>query len=104
MLPHLGFEQVSEHVWRDAAGLHFQFRQANTDTRDYERYGPGLNHFGFAAPSAQFVEAVHAAMTTAGYEARLQTFGDGVVALFMPDPDGLRVELSYYPPGVSPVM
>lgn len=42
-------------------------------------------------------------MTTAGYEARLQTFGDGVVALFLPDPDGLRIEVSWYPDGVPPV-
>ena len=29
--------------------------------------------------------------------------GDGIVALFMPDPDGLRVEVSWYPEGVPPV-
>ncbi len=28
---------------------------------------------------------------------------DGAVALFMKDPDGIRFEVSFYPPGVSPV-
>jgi hypothetical protein len=49
------------------------------------------------------VEAIKQAMDRAGYEARLQRFGEGVVALFIPDPDGLRVEISYYPPGIDPV-
>jgi catechol 2,3-dioxygenase-like lactoylglutathione lyase family enzyme len=62
-----------------------------------------LNHFGFAAPDAGFVEALKARMDEAGYEARLQRFDDGVVALFIPDPDGLRIEVSWYPPGVDPV-
>lgn len=103
LLPHLGFSRVKPGIWRSANGLHLQFRAAADGTRDYERYGPGLNHFGFAAPSPDFVEALHKVVTTAGYEARLQTFGDGTVALFIPDPDGLRVEVSWYPEGVPPV-
>ena len=33
-----------------------QLREARPDTRDYERYGPGLNHVGFRAPNRAFVE------------------------------------------------
>lgn len=103
VLPRLGFWSEKPGIWRNAAGLFLQLRQAHDDTRDYERYGPGMNHVGFRAPSPAFVEDLHATMTRAGYEARLQTFGDGVVALFLPDPDGLRIEVSWYPEGVPPV-
>ena len=103
VLPQLGFSKVRKGIWRNAAGLHFQFRAAGEGTSDYERYGPGLNHFGFTAPSPAFVENVHRAVAAAGYEARLQRFPNGTIALFMPDPDGLRVEVSWYPDGVPPV-
>lgn len=103
VLPPLGFSRVKPGIWRNAHGLHLQFRAAGDGTRDYERYGPGLNHFGFTAPSPDFVETLHDTVTSAGYEARLQKFGDGTVALFIPDPDGLRIEVSWYPEGVPPV-
>lgn len=103
VLPLLGFRQKKPDIWCNDQGLFIQFRQAGRETADYGRYAPGLNHFGFAAPDAGFVEAFKARMDEAGYEARLQRFDDGVVALFIPDPDGLRIEVSWYPPGVDPV-
>ncbi len=103
LLPLLGFVPVKDHIWRNAAGLHLQFGAARPETRPYERYGAGMNHIGFAAPDVAFVEHVAAAMRAAGHEARLQRFDGGTVALFLPDPDGFRVELSWYPPGVPPV-
>jgi len=103
LLPLLGFEQQKSHIWRNANGLYLQFGPARPDTRPYERHGAGMNHIGFAAPDIGFVEHVAAVMTAAGHEARLQRFGDGTVALFLPDPDGLRVEVSCYPPGTPPV-
>ena len=102
LLPRLGFRRKSDSVWHNDAGLFLQFRPAKAETRPYERYGAGLNHLGFTAPSRDFVAALHAHMTGAGYEARLQELGP-VLALFMPDPDGLRVEVSHYPAGVDPV-
>lgn len=103
VLPLLGFAQKRRGIWSNELGLFLQFREANPDTGDYGRYAPGLNHLGFKAPDSQVVEAIKQAMDRAGYEARLQRFGEGVVALFIPDPDGLRVEISYYPPGIDPV-
>jgi len=103
VLPRLGFWPVKPGIWRNAGGLHFQFRTAREGTRDYERYGPGLNHFGFAAPTPEFVEDLHEFVVAAGYEARLQTFPDGTIALFIPDPDGLRLEVAWYPEGIPPV-
>lgn len=103
LLPRLGFEQKKPHIWAHPTGLHIQFGKAKEGTGDYGRYAPGLNHFGFAAPSAEAVRALAAELEEAGIEARLQSFDPGITALFVPDPDGLRVEISYYPPGVPPV-
>ncbi|MFO6446555.1 VOC family protein [Erythrobacter sp. NE805] len=103
LLPRLGFTQKKAHIWANAAGLHIQFGKAKEGTGDYGRYAPGLNHFGFAAPSPEAVRALAAELEAAGIEARLQTFEPGITALFVPDPDGLRVEFTYYPPGVPPV-
>lgn len=103
LLPMLGFERTKPGIWHNASGLYLQFRKAAPDTRPYDRYGAGLNHLGFTAPDRAFVERLAGHMGNLGHEARLQRFGDGIVALFMPDPDGLRVEVSWYPEGVPPV-
>ncbi|WP_298198248.1 VOC family protein [Novosphingobium sp.] len=103
LLPRLGFAQKKPHIWANQTGLHIQFGQARDGTGDYGRYAPGLNHFGFSAPSPEAVEALAAELEAAGIPARLQRFEPGITALFIPDPDGLRVEVSYYPPGVPPV-
>ena len=103
VLPLLGFKQKKADIWFNDHGLFLQFRAAEPGTADYGRYAPGLNHFGFKAPDPAMVEAIKQTLDEAGYEARLQRFGDGVVALFVPDPDGLRMEVAYSPPGVDPV-
>jgi lactoylglutathione lyase len=103
LLPQLGFTLAKPGIWHNASGLYLQFREAGDGTRNYERYGPGLNHVGFKAPSPEFVRHLASIMADAGYEARLQNLTDGVLALFIPDPDGLRIEVSWYPPGVPPV-
>ncbi|MCX9148350.1 VOC family protein [Erythrobacter sp. WG] len=103
LLPHLGFVQKKPRIWANHRGLHIQFLKAKEGTGDYGRHAPGLNHFGFAAPTREAVEALAEALEREGIEARLQTFPPGITALFVPDPDGLRVEVSYYPPGVPPV-
>ncbi len=42
-------------------------------------------------------------MAAAGFEVpQLQNLG-GVIALFMKDPDGVRFEISHYPPGTPAV-
>lgn len=103
VLTELGFEEAKRGIWRNASGLHVQLREARPASRDYERYGPGLNHMGFTAPSVAFVEDLAARLGEAGLVVRLQKFTDGTVAAFIPDPDGLRIEVSWYPEGVPPV-
>ena len=103
VLPLLGFAQKRRGIWSNELGLFLQFREANPGTGSYGRYAPGLNHLGFKAPDPATVEMIKQVMDGAGYEARLQRFGEGIVALFIPDPDGLRIEVSYYPLGIDPV-
>jgi lactoylglutathione lyase len=103
LLPLLGFHRTTRENWTDGQGFFFQFMEAKPDTRPYERYGAGLNHMGFGAPDAATVEAIRAAMIAAGLETpEIQNLG-GAKALFLRDPDGLRFEITWYPPGVAVV-
>ncbi len=103
LLPLVGFTKTSNLVWTDGEGFSFQFRQAKADTRPYERYGPGMNHLGFGATTIEQVHAIRNAMQSDGFEVPdIQEF-NGTIALFMKDPDGMRFEITYYPPGASVV-
>lgn len=103
LLPLLGFAKDTTGICQNGAGLWLQFREAEPETRPYERYGPGMNHVGFAAPSPEFVAGVRSAMTEAGFEvADLQRLGPAT-ALFLKDPDGIRFEVTHYPEGTPPV-
>lgn len=103
LLELLEFEKLREHVWTDGSGFYFQFNQAKSDTHEYQRYAAGMNHLGFTAPSPEFVKSIRFKMKDAGFEVpEIQNLG-GASALFMKDPDGIRFEITYYPPGVSTV-
>lgn len=103
LLDLLGFTKLKDWIWTDNNGFFFQFQQAKQGTQAYERYGAGMNHLGFAAPSPEFVETVQLKMKAAGFEVpEIQDFS-GVKALFMKDPDGIRFEVTYYPPGTAVV-
>lgn len=103
LLPLLGFTPSRAGIWVNEAGLHLQIVPAEAATRGYERRGPGVNHFGFRAPDAAFVASVREAMISRGHAMQaIQCLG-GAHALFMPDPDGLRTEVTWYPPGSTVV-
>lgn len=103
LLATLGWERRSTTTWTDGAGCFLQFRQAHDGTADYGRYAPGMNHLGFGAPSAAVVRAVREAMAAAGFPVpEIQNLG-GAEALFLKDPDGIRFEVTWYPPGVNVV-
>jgi catechol 2,3-dioxygenase-like lactoylglutathione lyase family enzyme len=103
LLEILGFEYLRDYVFTDNNGFVFQFNQARDDSKDYERYGPGMNHLGFSAPTPEFVQQVQHEMQQAGFDVpEIQSFGDAR-ALFMKDPDGIRFEVTFYPPGMSVV-
>ena len=103
LLPLIGFKKLRKLVWTDGDGFYFQFNQAKPETRDYERYGAGMNHLGFGAISAEQVSEVRNKMKDAGFPVPEIQILKGASALFMKDPDGIRFEVTYYPPGVSVV-
>lgn len=103
LLPLLGFSKKRDHIWTDGEGFFLQFAPARAGTSPYERYGAGMNHVGFAAPSEEVVHAVREAMRAAGFEVPDVQYLGGAVALFMKDPDGIRFEVTYTPLGMSPV-
>lgn len=103
LLPMLGFTRTTRENWTDGKGFFFQFQQARPDTRPYERYAAGLNHLGFGAPDEATVVSIRERLIEAGYDqAEIQDL-KGAKALFVKDPDGLRFEITYYPPGVNVV-
>ena len=103
LLPLVGFTRVKDRIWTDGAGFFLQFGQAKPGTRPYERYGAGLNHWGVKMPSVGSVEALRDSLVAAGLDIQpIQHLG-GATALFVPDPDGLRAEFTYTPPGMDPV-
>jgi catechol 2,3-dioxygenase-like lactoylglutathione lyase family enzyme len=93
LLPLLGFFKKRDHVWTDGRGFFFQFLQAHDGMPAYQRYGIGMNHLGFAAPDVDTVHRVRDTMAAAG----------AATALFMKDPDGIRFEITNYPPGADAV-
>lgn len=103
LLPLLGYVKRRDHVFSDDSGFSFQFHEAAAGARPYERHGAGLNHLGFAAPDEQFVHAVRDAMHARGFPVPDVQHLGGAVALFMKDPDGLRFEVTAYPPGADNV-
>lgn len=103
LLPLIGFTEAKPGIWTDGDGFWLQFAPAGGETRPYERYGAGLNHWGFGMASAEAVHALRAQLLEAGIDApETQDLG-GAVALFLPDPDGLRAEFTWYPEGVAVV-
>jgi len=103
LLPLIGLTRKRNQVWTDGDGFFLQFQQAAPDTRPYERYGTGMNHLGFGASAPEQVYAIRQAMEDAGFEVPEVQNLQGVIALFMKDPDGIRFEIAYYPPGVAVV-
>lgn len=101
LLPLLGFEKFKDHYWRSPHVFIIQLLEARPGTRPYERYGAGVNHLGFSVESAAAVRDVRAAMEARGFAVPdIQDLG-GVTALFMKDPDGVRFEISYFPPEID---
>ncbi|MGP1283921.1 MAG: VOC family protein [Parasphingopyxis sp.] len=92
----IGFTRQRDHIWANGEGLAVDLREAQPDTRPYERFGAGLNHLGFTAPDIEALEAVRFGMADAGFEVPdIQHFDDDH-AVFFKDPDGLRVEIAVY--------
>lgn len=119
----LGFERRSSDApdfqpprprraaWRmrppSGAWFEVEVRPAAPDrrTRRPDRYAPGLHHLAFHAASREVVERVHERMRAAGAEildapadyGGQPGYGPGYYAVFVADPDGLKLEVAHIP-------
>ena len=92
----VGFDKTRDHVWVNAAGQAIDLKQAEDVHQAYLRRGVGLNHMAFRASDHAEVEAVAAKVAAAGFEvAPRQVFGEQL-AVFLKDPDGMRIEVVSY--------
>ncbi|MGB3807066.1 MAG: hypothetical protein WA936_07695 [Erythrobacter sp.] len=103
LLPLVGFAKVRDGIWKNAEGIYLQFITATEGTGPYERYGAGVNHWGLSIESPEEVEKLRASLIAAGIDAQPIQDLHGAKALFVPDPDGLRAEFTWYPDGMAPV-
>lgn len=91
----LGFEKTRDWVWLNKDGFAVDLRKAKPERRPYDRYGPGLNHVGFAAPSRAVFEEIQRVLRAENVSLPDVQEIDGALCLFLPDPDGLRIEISW---------
>lgn len=103
LLPLVGFHKVKDGIWTDGEGFYLQFITAREGTSPYERYGPGVNHWGLSMESSEAVDRLRDSLINAGIDAQPVQDLNGARALFIPDPDGLRAEFTWYPAGMLPV-
>ncbi len=96
LLPLIGFAKSRDHVWGNGEGVYLDFKQATDIGRGYSRYGVGLNHLGFTAPSREAVDEIADRMRAAGFEVPAPQRLGGAYALFMKDRDGIRFEITSY--------
>jgi len=95
LLPLIGFDKGREHVYLNGDGLAIDLRPAPDDAPRYSRWGAGLNHYGFTAASRRDVDRVRKQFAKKGFDVpEVQIFDNGDYALFLPDPDGLRIEVT----------
>lgn len=92
----VGWTKSRPHVWVDDTGIMVDIKQATDLARPYGRFAPGLNHMGVTAPDRAAVEAVARAMAAAGFEVPEIEIFDADEALFLKDPDGMRIEVTSY--------
>jgi catechol 2,3-dioxygenase-like lactoylglutathione lyase family enzyme len=89
------------------ARFEVEVRPARAESRDrrYDRYEPGPHHLAFHAASRLVVDRVHAAMVEVGATildaptdySGAPGYGEGYYAVFVADPDGVKLEVAYIP-------
>lgn len=113
LLGFLGYTRVKHeaalHVWdlvRDGALLGGIALRAAHSARPHDRYSAGLHHLAFRAADRADVDRVHALMKEALMEkkgavildapAAYPQYGAGYYAVFLADPDGLKLEVVHF--------
>ena len=94
VLTTLGFRKTRDWAWLNDHGIAIDLQPAQPGA-PYRRSGPGLNHLGFAVPSRAALDAICANLSAAGLPLPELQHINGAHCLFLPDPDGLRVEIAW---------
>jgi len=109
LLSFLGYRRVKQeaalHVWdlapegRLLAGV--ALRAARSD-RSHDRYSAGLHHLAFRAVDRADVDAAYSLMRAKGADildppADYRQYGAGYYAVFLADPDGMKLEVVHFP-------
>jgi catechol 2,3-dioxygenase-like lactoylglutathione lyase family enzyme len=96
------------YVGRQSGGGAIGLRAAPADTTgagpdaSHDRYAIGLHHLAFAAPSRELVD--HCARWAAAHGATIEggpreyDYGPGYYAVFLRDPDNIKLEVVHTPP------
>lgn len=95
LLGALGFEKRRDHVFA-RAGLFFDIRAMLHESPPQARGRRGVDHIGFKADTRKEVDIIEQRMRDSGFTGRLIEFDSGDYALFLPDPDGVRIEITCY--------
>jgi catechol 2,3-dioxygenase-like lactoylglutathione lyase family enzyme len=102
-------ERPRRAAWivRPAGGGVFEveIRPAKPESRAraHDRYAPGLHHLAFHAESRAAVDEIHARVAAAGGRVLdppadySQRYTEGYYAVFLADPDGIKLEVVYEP-------
>jgi lactoylglutathione lyase len=99
LFPILGFRKTRDHVWANEQRIFVELRQAKDPAHGYARRGVGLNHFGLRATSPGEVDVIVAKIRDAGLSVPEASTIDGAYVVFIPDRDGLRIEVGFDPGG-----
>lgn len=97
-------QQPALHVWdltRDGAVVGGVAIRAARSLRGHDRYTAGLHHLAFHAADRADVDRAHALMKEQGATvldppAEYPQYGAGYYAVFVADPDGLKLEVVHY--------
>ena len=96
LLPLIGFNKDRDHVFGNSDGIYIDIKQAREPEHSYRRYAPGLNHLGFVAADVDAIVEIQSIMAAAGFEVPEIQNIDSANALFLKDPDGMRLEITAY--------
>ncbi len=103
----LGFRRIEDTDPRWAnAHMTLAIRPAAADEREltFNRYRPGLHHLAFKAISRADVDEFHRFALAEGIEvldapALYPEYGENYYAVFVADPDGIKLEIAHLPWG-----
>jgi glyoxylase I family protein len=88
-------------TYGDEASFSLRTRQSSERETPYDRYDIGIHHLAFAASSRGVVDERAEWARRAGVEVesepREYDYSDGYYALFVHDPDGLKLEIVHRP-------